>query len=588
MFVLSITNVIGVEAWNSYRSNHTRAVDIIATDALTTGLTNDDGLTMTQQMTLQTVLPVPATGPQQWRGYYPGVTNSFLVPFRTNFAFLPTAAYLFNPPSFTTNVAAAWETSQTFRQPQWRMAITNRLRFYMLDHDTQRLVDFVTLEALCGVRDLSAEIRDPDNEIGFAGLWSTNLVSGSSLPQGILNQIIISLGQNGANTADWKPYDLGSHSTKDFEIDYFRALYGLMPIKYPFLVNTSLVQQVPFTPTKRVQQHVTWQANDPLVHYTPGDLADLKTAGTLIEGLSTAPPINNIGRLNTRYEPWGGNPERGSIDPTRDFSIALKDSLIRESDDWSPDTKLLSLAMLGRVHRGTPWQTVYLKSAGVCLPIWTNWTGSSDIGTALLTMPTNDWRIAGLFASLLNTNSPRQLLSVNDRNPSAWLAVQDGLIVLSNSSVFGPLTITVSSNSPQAAAISDAIVLVRANQPTQTFRGLGDILAVPELSTNSPWLNLSSATQLQKGISDEAYEKIPAQLLARLRSDSIGSLLQTGGASHIRFTGFDDYPYAVEVSSNLLDWVSVSTNYPTNGVFEFVEPAAAESERRFYRSVLLP
>ena len=247
MFVLSITNVIGVEAWNSYRSNYTRAVDIIAADALTTGLTNEDGLTMTQQMTLQTVLPVPATGSQQWRGFYPRLINSFLIPFRTNFVFLPTAAYLFNPPSFTTNLAAAWETSQTFRQPQWRMAITNRLCFYMLDHDTQRLVDFVTLEALGGVRDLSAEIRDPDNAIGFAGLWSTNLVSGSSLPQGILNQIIISLGQNGANAADWKPYDLGSHSTKDFEIDYFRALYGLMPLKYPFLVNTSLVQQVPFT-----------------------------------------------------------------------------------------------------------------------------------------------------------------------------------------------------------------------------------------------------------------------------------------------------------------------------------------------------
>jgi hypothetical protein len=101
-------------------------------------------------------------------------------------------------------------------------------------------------------------------------------------------------------------------------------------------------------------------------------------------------------------------------------------------------------------------------------------------------------------------------------------------------------------------------------------------------------LNSSSAIQVQRGISDEAYEKIPAQLLTRLRPDSIGSLLQAGGASHIQFTGFDDYPYAVEVSSNLLDWVSVSTNYPTNGLFEFIEPAAAGKARRFYRSVLLP
>src|SRR6185436_2711069 len=123
------------------------------------------------------------------------------------------------------------------------------------------------------------------------------------------------LGINGANEADWRPYDLGSHSTKDFEIDFFRVLYGLSPLKYPNLVvNTSLWNQVPFTPTKRVSQYLTWQANDPLVHYTPGDLAYLKTVGSLIKGLSADPPINNIGRLNTRYEPWGGNPERGSID----------------------------------------------------------------------------------------------------------------------------------------------------------------------------------------------------------------------------------------------------------------------------------
>ena len=111
---------------------------------------------------------------------------------------------------------------------------------------------------------------------------------------------------------------------------------------------------------------------------------------------------------------------------------------------------------------------------------------------------------------------------------------------------------------------------------------------MPELSTDSPWLNLSSAIQLQRGISDEAYERITLQLLSRLRPDSIGSLNQTGGVLRIQFTGFDDYPYAVEISSNLVDWAGVSTNYPTNGVFEFAEPSAAGNARRFYRSVLLP
>jgi hypothetical protein len=31
--------------------------------------------------------------------------------------------------------------------------------------------------------------------------------------------------------------------------------------------------QVPFTPTSKTFQVLTWQANDPLVHYTLGDLS---------------------------------------------------------------------------------------------------------------------------------------------------------------------------------------------------------------------------------------------------------------------------------------------------------------------------
>ena len=76
--------------------------------------------------------------------------------------------------------------------------------------------------------------------------------------------------------------------------------------------------------------------------------------------------------------------------------------------------------------------------------------------------------------------------------------------------------------------------------------------------------------------------------LTLLRADSVGSLDQPGGVSRIEFTGFDDYPYAVEISSNLVDWVSLSTNYPTNGVFEFVEPFSPGRAPRFYRSALLP
>jgi hypothetical protein len=613
MYLIGITNVLGVELWNSYRSNFNRAVNIYVTGELTMSLTNN--FWPTGFRTNVALLPntpsgfisIPPSGPEQWQGFVPSTTNSFLIALRTNAVFLPDLAYNPNPPGFVADWRVAWDTSQTFPQQQWGMATTNNLRVLVVDvtdPTNKWVVDYVHLRGLVGMRDLSGEIRDEDNAVGFDGLWSTNLVA-NNVPQGILNQILISLGLNGGSAGDWTAYGLGqaSGATKDYLIDYFRALFGLPGIRYQGIVNTNLEMQVPLSPTKRVSQYLTWQANDPLVHCLAEELAKAPLDNILRHSLKApVQTLLNIGNLNDRYRPWGGHPYHsggGGAEDPHPYNLALKDPLIRASDQWSfPDSEPLSFAMLGRIHRGTPWQTIYLKSAGIDLASWTNWTGHRDLADAARTIPTNDWRLASLIASLLNTNHPLQLLSVNDRNTNAWLAIQDGSSALTNSSTDAELSsinplvqfdlLAVASNSLQAAIVAGAIAHTRGNQPRQYFRSSGDILATPELSVASPWLNLGSAVQLQKGISDEAYEKIPTQLLPLLRADSLGSMIQTGGVSVVDFTGFDDYPYAVEASSNLADWVRVSTNYPTNGVFQLVQPAITEPGLRFYRSALLP
>jgi hypothetical protein len=40
---LGITNLLGVEFWNSYRADHTNEIDVYVTDTSTTFLTNDEG-----------------------------------------------------------------------------------------------------------------------------------------------------------------------------------------------------------------------------------------------------------------------------------------------------------------------------------------------------------------------------------------------------------------------------------------------------------------------------------------------------------------------------------------------------------------
>jgi hypothetical protein len=73
-----------------------------------------------------------------------------------------------------------------------------------------------------------------------------------------------------------------------------------------------------------------------------------------------------------------------------------------------------------------------------------------------------------------------------------------------------------------------------------------------------------------------------------LRTDSTSTVSQTGGAVQVQFTGADAFAYAVQTSSNLLDWTTVSTNYPVNGSFNFMEAQPPGSPRRFYRSILQP
>ena len=99
---------------------------------------------------------------------------------------------------------------------------------------------------------------------------------------------------------------------------------------------------------------------------------------------------------------------------------------------------------------------------------------------------------------------------------------------------------------------------------------MADILAVPELSFASPWLDTNGVAHLASSMNDEACEAIPAQLLTLLRPDSLGAVSQAGGTLQVQFSGSDGYAYVVQTSSNLLDWIPVSTNYPANGAFNFV------------------
>jgi len=605
MYILGISNVLAAEFWNSYRSNHTRPVEIVVADRMSLALTNSDGLNIAyRNFVVAGSLSLPSQATNVWPGY------AFLIPLSTNLDFPRPCIYQQSTHTLTTNFNVPFETGQGFPLPQWGVAVANRLVCIIRDRDTKQLLDYVQLSGLDNVRNLNAEMNSQSpSQTGWDALWNTNRRSGSFnvlTPQyGVIAQISISLGGFNANSVDWTDYGFQpAGQTKKWAIDNFRAFFHLAPLFYQdFEGNTNLMQEVPFSPSLKLSRYCTWQANDPLVHYMPADLQYFASANELVRESVKAGVVvyalENIGRMNDRYEPWGypfGFPGVTAYQP------AVKDPLVRSSDDWYfPDAEPLGLTMLGRVHRGTPWQTLYLKSALVASSTWQKWTGNFDGLDASHTMPAADWRLASLLAALLNTNRVHELASANQPATANWLPVLDQIEVWTNRMSDQQVRLlqalggwprydllTMTADSPQAALLAKAIARTRTSQPRGYFRDPGDMLATPELTLASPWLNRTSTLQLQQGLTDAAYEIIPSQLLARLRPDSLGAAALSGGLVRVQFTAFDDAAYAVEVSSNLLDWLPVRTNSPTNGVFEFAEPLLETGMPRFYRSVNLP
>jgi hypothetical protein len=662
MYILSISNMLGVECWNSYSSNYTSSseLQIMARDSISMMLTNVETgggamlpliLWPSPYVCINSVtLPVDA-GFYTWPGSAPWVlhsrtgpmtpnANSFDIPLIATAVLLTNSIYVYNIHQFipaqgffTTNFTDAGIAPM----PEFRLVMTNRLQVVMLDGD--QVIDYVQFAGPESGRNLNAEIADYDPTVPNYGLWNTNSfgtgTSPNAIPNGVVNQIYYAMNPQ-QNTFCLLPNDDRTWrnppggGTVGQEIASLNAFFspihrgsGTDPntgLTY-VATNLDLAVQIPFVASRTAYQYISWQVNDPLVHSLA---SDLNFTGTEASGLQTGThqwnsngstnglPANNLGRVNGRYQPWG----RSLLIPNTDanaVNLAYKDPLVRMSDNWDfPTNQFPASGWLGRVHRGTPWQTVYLKASDILSEIvvngpntnyigtntWMNWTGDFDPNDAAAMAPVRDRHLVNVLAALLNTNDLRSLLSINSSNPNAWLVLLDGLTALTNDlpdslalrlGILPPhfAAIVISSNSIQASAVVDALQSARISRPGQYFRDIGDILAISQLTEQSPFLNVSDGVQITNGISDEAYEAIPSQMLSLLRTDSIGSVASLNGQIIVQFTGYDDHAYAVEVSSNLMDWTDLSTNYPSNGTFSFTNSAVLDGTPQFYRSILL-
>ncbi len=552
-YIIAISNAVGVEAWNSYSSNYTRQIDIIGADMLTMVLTNELG-TISNTSVPYPMLLTTNSWPRFPNSQSPPpslIAASFQVPLYTNLNFVPDSVYHINgtlTPVSTSTGTGFEVTAPRYPQPVFGLNITNRLRFIMLDHASQRVIDYVQFNGMDLQRNLLQELKANDN-FGPGGVWDTNRLGGSLSDQipilGEINQVQISLGFtniSGGNPpytpvtdTDWTDAQAAAvgFPSKHYAITNFQSFYNdTSGTIYPGLTN-----QVPFTPTRIISVYQTWQANDPLVHYTLSDLTGLGDLTTLPQtnyprpATSTNLVLKNIGRVNDRYMPWNsqGSPKVG--DPKYAINLALKDPSVSRSDDWQfPTNRYPNIGWLGRVHRGTPWQTVYMKSSLVDPTNWQNWSGNINAIDAATMQPTNDWAIFDLFTTAPNDNASRGQLSINQTNFAAWAAILDGVIVISNDDIngFTPLVIDPNATNANGSAVQQIVNGINAQRtttnvfgqplyPGQVFTRLGDVLSTPQLTVASPFLNINASVIGANALNDAAYERIPQQIMSLLR-----------------------------------------------------------------------
>jgi hypothetical protein len=591
MYIVGVSNVFAVEAWNSYSNALNHQLQMIVSTDISMQFSNEVGV-MTNSKFSQGMV----TNFTSWPGFL--ANGAFKIPLSNTVTFLPTSTYRQSPPGFIA-LTRTFERGKGFEVPHWWVTMNTRTRFMLVDIAANHVVDYVNLNSTDDPIDITAKMMEggdcsaPNGAPG--SLWCTNRLGNSSsinaATYGIMNQIHVGDGSVTPNANEWLSFNIDPVAGQNVNKAIAGFKYNLYGVQTPGYgpYYTSNVFYAPFNPFRQIYQHTTLQANDPLVHYTVGDLTNLEKTNN-VDFIEQNPPLENIGRLNNRYEPWTTTLQGHSSSPTL-FDLSVKDPGVGRSDDWEfPTNKLPNVGWIGRVHRGTPWQTIYLKAPIAQLAQWAKWSGNGVILTnwndtittnydAEFSHPINDRKIVDLFTAAVNDDAGRGQLSVNQTSLAAWSAVLSGVIALTNvvsdaDLIANPFLTT--SNSPyfiDPAGIYDnqnqvtlppivrilaGINKTRASTnlfPKQVFTHMGDILAVPELTigsaymnpTNyvgtypnghwtgvSPFLNLGNpgtlkvnsttpsdhvTTQQARALNDAAYERLPQQILGLLRLD---------------------------------------------------------------------
>ncbi len=540
---MSISNAFGMDGWNSYSnwfSGQAGGTTCYVSNYITVQLTNELGngpaIIRLTNVIDQSSNFSPFGKPFPWPPWLGGFqdTNSLITFFSNTVTSLPPGYFSESSQGFVffTNALITSNSflpndriQRTWPVHSWVLNITNHLFYALFDGSPTlggALLDFVNLGPFGCSTNISQAVTLAAGSGGFGmsgsgpAYWATGTAN-NGMPLGMANQL------------------MNSTITPQNNQTYLNNLNGI-GTDTSLKCSSGSTFAPPLNPSTVTYQTEIWVANDPLVHYTIDDLTwpgrtdddntifgypvPLTTASYPVKGVPFYTVSNNVGRVSSRYSPWGA---QDTIGP----NMLFKDPLMNGSTNWAfPTYKFPGVGWLGRVHRGTPWQTVYLKADSTTNALtsrqqWVgSWVTSPWFGlpyeAAPESYPTSDWALVDLFTTAPNDNAARGLLSVNQTNDAAWAAVFAGVIAPTNANggvqIMPNNYLGVNYNFTNLMDGPYGISAQRTNYPNGIFHKIGDILAAPALTTQSPFL-VGNAAQY----SDEIVERIPQQTLSLLK-----------------------------------------------------------------------
>src|SRR5262249_32151394 len=246
-----------------------------------------------------------------------------------------------------------------FPVPHWKVMLRPRVMFALLDLTANRIIDYVNISEQQDPVDVAKLMQGTDNggdarcDGNFNGemgsFFCTNRVAGNNfdthaVTYGINNQFGVSIGAIQVLDTFWKNYTPLTLDKSSAITQFRNRILG---------TDTTPTFAAPFVPARTIHQSISWQANDPLVHYVAGDLQDPLSGRRKISydtngkggiadndnPLTGFPTLAGAGvgiALNQHFRPWGGNPNHaGDSAPPTARRIEVKDSMIKVSDNWS-------------------------------------------------------------------------------------------------------------------------------------------------------------------------------------------------------------------------------------------------------------